>query len=154
MHVFGIALEPIRLGTIIDIRIDLSYTTLGTARLLRPALPGVILSILLLTLRAFCLNWKGRTPVRANVEPMELSEAVVFVLDSMRRKHSPVAVKIKGVRSSSTVEQALAKAVRTRLKNYWADDEIERYCNNLKVELHAVESDGNWYDVFRYYRIE
>ncbi|TAK34986.1 MAG: hypothetical protein EPO21_07720 [Chloroflexota bacterium] len=85
-------------------------------------------------------------------DSLELAQAVPIVLEGLRRRQRPVAIKIRGVRSSVTVRQAVIFALRERLRNYWTREDIDRYCDNLDVELHAAESDGNWYDIFAYSR--
>ncbi len=85
-------------------------------------------------------------------DPLELGQAIPIVLEGLRRRQRPVAIKIKGVRSSVAVRQAVVFALRERLRNYWTREDIDRYCENLDVQLHAAELDGNWYDVFAYSR--
>jgi len=86
----------------------------------------------------------------ATNEALELSEALVVIMQAFRRREVPVLVKIKGVSSSAKVEGELKVPLEERLKSFLPKERIERLCENVKVELHGVERDGNWYDVFAY----
>lgn len=83
-------------------------------------------------------------------EALELSEAIRVIREGLRRRQSPICVKIKGVTSSVMVKEALENSLRERLSSFWPREEVDRFCENLKVELHGVEKDGNWYDIFSY----
>ena len=89
----------------------------------------------------------------SSTDALELTQAIPIVLEGLRRRQRPVAVKIRGVRSSVAVREAVIVALRDRLRNYWTREDIDRYCDNLDVELHAAGADGHWYDVFAYGRV-
>lgn len=81
--------------------------------------------------------------------PFELEDAIPVILAAFRKGERLFCIKIRGVRSSTAVERALSEAVSERVKTYWPQDKIDTYRRNLRVELHAIERDGNLYDCYR-----
>ncbi len=99
-------------------------------------------------------EWQTFSPIRKGrampeERSFDLEEAVPVILAAFRKGERLCSVKIKGVRSSTAVERALAEAVSERVKSYWSQDKIDFYRTNLRVELHATSRDGNWYDCYR-----
>ncbi|MBI2304325.1 MAG: hypothetical protein HYU86_06215 [Chloroflexi bacterium] len=84
----------------------------------------------------------------APAEALEMPDALDYIMHAFRRRETPVTVKIKGVRSSATVERELRRTLVERLRSFLPKERLDRFCETVKVELHAVERDGNWYDVF------